>query len=119
VNQSEVRTRTRYGGTECPDKKDGEDTADSHACNIRRGARDCSSKASPNDSQNGSPGLEDFLSTTQPDKKKLCVEKASSSLKCEVLCCAPHSPLMWRSLLGSGKDAAFGIDECHLSSKPP
>ena len=45
MNQSEVGTKTRYARRECPDKKDGEDTTDFHASNIRHRARDCSSKA--------------------------------------------------------------------------
>jgi hypothetical protein len=45
VNQSQVRTKTRYGRRECPHKKDGEDAAQSHVSNIRQGARDCSSNA--------------------------------------------------------------------------
>src|SRR5712671_6766443 len=50
VNQSEVGAKTEYARRERPDKKNGDDTTDSHASNIRQGARDCSSK----------PGAPDF-----------------------------------------------------------
>ena len=49
VNQGKVRAETEYSRRECPDKKDGDDTTDSHASNIRQGARDCSSKAGATD----------------------------------------------------------------------
>jgi len=39
VNQSEVRAKTRYAGTERPDKKNSENISDSHASNIRQGTR--------------------------------------------------------------------------------
>lgn len=42
VNQSEVRTETGDARSEYPNKEDGENTTDSHACNIRQEARDCS-----------------------------------------------------------------------------
>jgi hypothetical protein len=35
-----------------------------------------------------------LVSTTQPDKKKACVEKTSSSWMCSVLCWAQHTKIM-------------------------
>ncbi|HWY02027.1 MAG TPA: hypothetical protein VNX60_00055 [Candidatus Acidoferrum sp.] len=61
VNQSEVRAKTEYARRERPDKKEGEDTTDSHASNIRQEARDCSSK----------PGATDFSKNQNSRKESI------------------------------------------------